>query len=170
MNTDSISINGYYLRPTLSYKASTIFGGDDSLRQDLRGALGVLGALGPADMAAATSTAASASQAASAASTAASASQAASAALAAAGSTDVLAVSAAPSAASFADILKAGIASVNSLQLESDDLATKFAAGMTDNIHEVMIAGEKADIALQFATAIRSKLLDAYQEIMRMQL
>jgi len=34
----------------------------------------------------------------------------------------------------------------------------------------VLIAGQKADIALQLATAVRSKILDAYQEIMRMQI
>ena len=135
MDTNAISINGYYLRPTLGYKASTIFGGDDSLRQSMSNALGVLGALDPADKD-----------------------------LAGGG---VFADAAAPS---FADLLRAGVASVNGLQLDAEDLSTRFAAGLTDNIHEVLIAGEKADIALQLATAIRSKVLDAYNEIMRMQL
>ena len=113
-NFDSagLSMNGYYLRPTIAYKATTIFGGDDKLASMLENGLSV----------------------------------------------------------SFADVLKAGLNQVNNLQKEADSLAAKFAAGETDNIHGVLIAGEKADIALQLATAVRSKLLDAYQEIMRMQL
>jgi flagellar hook-basal body complex protein FliE len=40
--------------------------------------------------------------------------------------------------------------------------------GLNDNLHQVMIASEKADIALQFTVQIRNKILEAYQEIMRM--
>jgi flagellar hook-basal body complex protein FliE len=49
-------------------------------------------------------------------------------------------------------------------------LTEDFAAGRTDNIHQVMIAAEKSDIALQFTMQIRNKILDAYNEIMRMQI
>jgi len=56
------------------------------------------------------------------------------------------------------------------LELESQALANAFALGKTDNIHQVMIAAEKADIALQFTLQIRNKILDAYNEIMRMQI
>jgi len=70
----------------------------------------------------------------------------------------------------FADYLKTAIDNTNSLIVESDKLANEFAAGRTDNMHEVLIAAEKADIALQFTMQIRSKILDAYNEIMRMQI
>jgi flagellar hook-basal body complex protein FliE len=43
-----------------------------------------------------------------------------------------------------------------------------FAIGKNNNIHEVMIAAEKAGLSLKFLMQIRNKLLDAYQEIMRM--
>ena len=111
-DSGNLSINGYYLRPAIAYKANTIFGGDEKLASLLENGPNV----------------------------------------------------------SFTDMLKVGLGEVNSLQMEADSLATSFAAGETDNIHEVLIAGEKADIAFQFASAIRSKILDAYQEIMRMQI
>jgi flagellar hook-basal body complex protein FliE len=71
---------------------------------------------------------------------------------------------------SFADYLKSAVDKTNGLILESENLNTDFAAGKTDNIHQVMIAAEKADIALQFTMQIRNKILDAYNEIMRMQI
>lgn len=69
---------------------------------------------------------------------------------------------------SFTDYLSNAISDVNKLQLESEQLNEAFAMGKNDNIHQVMIAAEKADIALQFTMQIRNKILDAYQEIMRM--
>lgn len=69
----------------------------------------------------------------------------------------------------FAGILQDAVSKVNDLQLDAEKTANDFALGKTDNIHEVMIASEKADIALQFAMQIRNKILDAYNEIMRMQ-
>lgn len=71
---------------------------------------------------------------------------------------------------SFGDYLKDAINQVNDLQLESENLTNAFAAGATDNIHQVLIAAEKADVALQFTMQVRNKLLDAYNEIMRMQI
>lgn len=71
---------------------------------------------------------------------------------------------------SFVDYLNDAIKKVNDMILESDKAAEDFASGKTDNIHQVMIAMEKADIALQFTMQIRNKILDAYNEIMRMQI
>jgi len=70
----------------------------------------------------------------------------------------------------FSDFLKNELDKVNSLIVQSDKLSEDFAAGKTDNIHQVLIAVEKADIALQFTIQIRNKLMDAYNAIMRMQL
>lgn len=69
----------------------------------------------------------------------------------------------------FADFLNNALSEVNKLQLESESLNEAFAMGKIDNLHQVTIAAEKADIALQFTMQIRNKILDAYQEIMRMQ-
>ena len=73
-------------------------------------------------------------------------------------------------AATFSSYLNQAMNNTNSLLLDADKLADDFAAGKTDNIHQVAIAAEKADIALQFTMQIRSKILDAYTEIMRMQI
>jgi flagellar hook-basal body complex protein FliE len=70
---------------------------------------------------------------------------------------------------SFADTLKEAVQSVNQLSLESDYKAQELATGKTDDIAGVMIATEKADIALRAMVQVRNKIIDAYQEIMRMQ-
>lgn len=70
----------------------------------------------------------------------------------------------------FGSVLKKSIEEVNRLQLEADKEAENFALGKTDNIHKVMLTAEKADIALQFTIQIRNKVIDAYNEIMRMQI
>jgi flagellar hook-basal body complex protein FliE len=71
---------------------------------------------------------------------------------------------------SFGDYLKTALNNVSNLQVDSEKIADDFAMGKTDNIHEVLIAGEKADVALQLTMQIRNKVLDAYNEIMRMQI
>ncbi|MDD2503901.1 MAG: flagellar hook-basal body complex protein FliE [Clostridia bacterium] len=70
----------------------------------------------------------------------------------------------------FSDYLKQALNNTNDLLIEADTLADNFAAGKTDNIHQVALAAEKADIALQFTMQIRNKIMDAYSEIMRMQI
>ena len=46
----------------------------------------------------------------------------------------------------------------------------EFVLGKADNPHDMQIAGAKALQALQYTTAIRDKMLDAYKEIMNMQI
>ena len=58
---------------------------------------------------------------------------------------------------------------VNDLQHESDRMSAALAAGQVDDISQVIVAAEKADIALQLTLAVRNKAVEAYQEIMRMQ-
>lgn len=70
----------------------------------------------------------------------------------------------------FADFLKDALNQTNDMLLESERLNEDFAAGKIDNILDVIVAGQKADIALQFTMQIRNKILDAYNEIMRMQI
>ncbi|MCX8130327.1 MAG: flagellar hook-basal body complex protein FliE [Clostridia bacterium] len=70
----------------------------------------------------------------------------------------------------FGDYLKNALDKVSDMQLGAEKLTNDFASGRTDNIHEVLIAGEKADVALQFTMQIRNKILDAYNEIMRIQI
>lgn len=69
----------------------------------------------------------------------------------------------------FADTLKDAIGSVNELQKSSDKAMQDLATGRTDNVADVMIAAEKADIALKLMVQVRNKIIDAYQEVMKMQ-
>ena len=58
---------------------------------------------------------------------------------------------------------------VNALEQESAGITEDFISGRTDNIHSVLIAAEKASIS-QFIMEVRNKVIEAYQEIMRMQI
>lgn len=69
----------------------------------------------------------------------------------------------------FADTLKEAIGQVNELQKTSDIKAQELVTGKTDDVAGVMLATEKADIALRTMVQVRNKIIDAYQEIMRMQ-
>ena len=70
---------------------------------------------------------------------------------------------------SFADTLKDAVGNVNELQKNSDKQMQALATGKTDNVADVMIAAEKADIALKVMVQVRNKIIDAYQEVMKMQ-
>jgi flagellar hook-basal body complex protein FliE len=70
---------------------------------------------------------------------------------------------------SFSDTLKDAIGTVNDIQLKADKGAQDLATGRTDNIADVMLTTEKADIALRLMVQVRNKMIDAYQEIMKMQ-
>ncbi len=69
----------------------------------------------------------------------------------------------------FQQLLQDNLNKVNDLQLNSDQLTEDFALGKTDNIHQVMIAGEKAETAMKLTLAVQNKVIDAYKEIMRLQ-
>lgn len=71
---------------------------------------------------------------------------------------------------SFSTFLKDSIENVNILEKKEKEYDLKIATGELENIHEAMIASQKADIALQLTMQIRNKVLDAYKEIMRMQI
>lgn len=70
----------------------------------------------------------------------------------------------------FSDILGEALNKVNDLQIESQAATDSFLSGETDNIHNVMIAGSKANLALQMTIQVRNKVMDAYNEIMNMQI
>mgnify|MGYP001444737225 CR=1 FL=1 len=69
----------------------------------------------------------------------------------------------------FADSLKSFYQSVNAESKEADKKVAAFATGKPIGIHDVVIATEKAGLSLRFLLQIRNKLLEGYQEIMRMQ-
>jgi len=70
---------------------------------------------------------------------------------------------------SFSKILKNSIEQINQLQSEADRSIEHLVAGNTKNLHETMIAMEKADISFRLMMQVRNKIIEAYHEIMRMQ-
>lgn len=74
-----------------------------------------------------------------------------------------------PSAKSFSDTLSDAVGKVNEMQKESDMKMQQLASGENTNISEVMVAAERADIALKLMMSVRNKVIDAYQEVMKMQ-
>jgi flagellar hook-basal body complex protein FliE len=74
-----------------------------------------------------------------------------------------------PEGPSFGDTFKSMVNSVNDMQVESKDLATRFIAGEVDDVHDAMVSMEKASLSFQFMVEVRNRLVEGYQEIMRMQ-
>lgn len=70
---------------------------------------------------------------------------------------------------SFQDILKAAFDSVNKMQNDYDEVLRRQITDENIDIHDVVIAGEKAKLSLELTLQIRNKAIEAYQEIMRMQ-
>jgi len=71
---------------------------------------------------------------------------------------------------SFAKFLKEAINKVNEEQIKSDVMTEKLVKGENVDLHQVMIASQKAGVSLQLAIEVRNKAIEAYQEVMRMQI
>ncbi|AMA72665.1 MULTISPECIES: flagellar hook-basal body complex protein FliE [Aneurinibacillus] len=71
---------------------------------------------------------------------------------------------------SFASYLKNALHEVNALQKASEKMNQGLAAGQIQDLHQVMIASQKSGIALELTMQLRNKVVEAYQEIMRMQI
>jgi flagellar hook-basal body complex protein FliE len=70
----------------------------------------------------------------------------------------------------FADALAASLNQVNAAQSRAEKLGQRFALGDDSvNLSDVMIAGQKANIAFQATVQVRNKLVSAYHDIMNMQ-
>jgi len=70
---------------------------------------------------------------------------------------------------SFGNMLARSLEEVNRLHMAADEAVEELAAGKQKNIHETMIAMEKADVAFQLLMQVRNKIISAYETIMRMQ-
>jgi flagellar hook-basal body complex protein FliE len=71
---------------------------------------------------------------------------------------------------SFGEFLQDSIGKVNQLQQDANLAMEKLASGESQNLHETLLAVEKADIAFRTMNQVRTKVLDAYREIMKMQI
>jgi flagellar hook-basal body complex protein FliE len=69
----------------------------------------------------------------------------------------------------FGDVLKDAISTVNEVQRQSDLEIQKLMTGESQDLHATLIAVQKADLSFQMMMQVRNKIIQAYQEIMRMQ-
>jgi flagellar hook-basal body complex protein FliE len=70
----------------------------------------------------------------------------------------------------FSKMMKDYLGDVNELQVIADDSTNALITGETDNVHDVMIAAEEARLALEMTVQVRNKVIEAYQELIRMQI
>jgi len=70
----------------------------------------------------------------------------------------------------FAELLAGGLDKLQGIQSSSDDLALGAATGNLQNVHDYMIASNEAQLATQLTVAVRDKAVNAFNEIMRMQI
>ena len=76
---------------------------------------------------------------------------------------------ASPQGRTFVDTLRSFAGQVDQEMNGANRMTEEFAVGRDFDLHDIMIASEKADLSFRLLLQIRNKLLDAYQEIMRMQ-
>lgn len=69
---------------------------------------------------------------------------------------------------SFSNILTDAITSVNDVQVKASESVRNLSVGETGSIHQTMVDIEKASISFEMMMEVRNKVIDAYQEIMRM--
>ncbi len=70
----------------------------------------------------------------------------------------------------FGTMLNEALEKVNDLQLEADSAIQDVVLGKEEDLHRALIALERANLALGLTVQVRNKVIEAYQEIMRMQL
>lgn len=71
---------------------------------------------------------------------------------------------------SFGDMITSQMEKMNNSQVKADGLIQDFAAGKTEDLHQVMIAAEEARISMELAVQVRNKVVEAYKELSSMQL
>ena len=69
----------------------------------------------------------------------------------------------------FANVLQDSISEVNKLQQKADQSITALATNGEASLHETMIAMEEASVSFKTMMQVRNKIVEAYQEVMRIQ-
>jgi flagellar hook-basal body complex protein FliE len=72
--------------------------------------------------------------------------------------------------ARFGDMVARQLQQVNQMVHQTDAVTESFATGTDVDLHRVMMAAEEAKLAMDFTLSVRNKLIDAYQEVMRLQM
>jgi flagellar hook-basal body complex protein FliE len=71
---------------------------------------------------------------------------------------------------SLPEIFKEKLKDVNNLQIQSDESTKQLITGEADNVHEVLLNTEEAVLTLELAVKVRNKIVEAYQEVIKMQI
>ena len=71
---------------------------------------------------------------------------------------------------SFVDTLKDSIRDINQIQIQAEQAIADVVAGNKQDLHQTMVAIEKADVSFQLMMQVRNKIISAYEEILRMQI
>jgi flagellar hook-basal body complex protein FliE len=74
----------------------------------------------------------------------------------------------APSGQTFESLLS-GLQNLNTQMIHNQESVSQLALGQSDNLHQVMMASEQTRLDFELLLAVRNKLLEAYQDLMRMQ-
>ncbi len=77
---------------------------------------------------------------------------------------------AASSGGGFTASLKDALSQVNDAQLQANHAVDALMTGQSENVHQAMLALQKADVSFQLMMQVRNKLVSAYEEIQRMQI
>lgn len=70
----------------------------------------------------------------------------------------------------FRDLLSSSIASVEQQQQQATTAANNFLTGDSDDLHTAALSAQRAELSLQLFMQVRNKVVNAYQEVMRMQM
>ena len=76
----------------------------------------------------------------------------------------------AAAAQTFGSVLQQALGNLQQVQSAADQSMVQLATGQATDLHDVMIKTEQANLTFQLGVQVRNKLVDAYQEIMRMQM
>jgi len=76
----------------------------------------------------------------------------------------------APEGLSFGELLEEAFDAANKAQWDAERAAQLLATGELEDFHQATILAEKANLSLQLMIALRNKVIEAYQEISRMQI
>jgi flagellar hook-basal body complex protein FliE len=87
----------------------------------------------------------------------------------AAGATGAVNGASGTSGAPFGDLLKSAVGGVDGLEQQASTAVTGLLEGSGVDVHDAMIATQKADMAFELTLAVRNKAVAAYQQIMSMQ-
>ncbi|HET6466274.1 MAG TPA: flagellar hook-basal body complex protein FliE [Nitrospiria bacterium] len=71
---------------------------------------------------------------------------------------------------SFVDTLKDSIRDINQIQIQAEQAIADVVGGNKQDLHQTMVAIEKADVSFQLMMQVRNKIISAYEEILRMQI